>query len=287
MYGLKTVLAATDGSKHGGNAVLTGAALALRAGARFEVLRSGNKPALPDILDTMLDDAPEFQYESIERARKNGGAETCGVDVSCARVHVVSHPVAPPFIWRAGAPTSDLLVVGVHPRRVRDRLSVGSSAKRVIHRTQCPVMIVKRRQQDPFLRILAAVDLSQDTQSVLGAAAAVAQVDRGELRVLHVAAPPRQIVREAAVIRVQAPRRPAHGRLEQLLGEAMLPSEVAVDSRVREGHAGHEILREAKEWNANLIVVGTNGLGFFNRALPYSTPLFVLRHSSRTTMVVP
>jgi nucleotide-binding universal stress UspA family protein len=249
MCGLKTVLAATDGSKHGANAVLTGAAVPLRAGARFEVVRSGDKPALPDILDTMLD-APEFQCQLIERARKNGKAEARGADVSRARLHVVSDPAPPPISSRAGELKTDLLVVGVHPRKVLARLSVGSSAKRVIHRTQCPVMFVKRRQQDPFLRILAAVDLSRDAESVFEAAAAVARVDHGELRVLYVAAPLSQMVRGAVVIRAQTLRRSAHSRIGQLLGEAKLPSEVAVDGRVREGHAGHEILREAKEWDA-------------------------------------
>jgi nucleotide-binding universal stress UspA family protein len=56
---------------------------------------------------------------------------------------------------------------------------------------------------------------------------------------------------------------------------------------VREGHAGQEILHAAEEWNADLVVMGAHGFGFFNRLLLGSISTYVLRHGNRATLVVP
>ncbi|NIR29067.1 MAG: universal stress protein, partial [Gammaproteobacteria bacterium] len=82
-------------------------------------------------------------------------------------------------------------------------------------------------------------------------------------------------------------RHHARNQFEQVLSEVSLPSELMVSREIREGHAGHEILHEAKAWGADLIVVGTHGFGFFNRLLLGSTSVYVLRHGHCDVLVVP
>jgi nucleotide-binding universal stress UspA family protein len=66
-----------------------------------------------------------------------------------------------------------------------------------------------------------------------------------------------------------------------------MASEATVEARTREGEAGEGILEEAQDWDADLIVLGTHGFGFFDRLMLGRTSLYVLRHGHRATLVVP
>jgi nucleotide-binding universal stress UspA family protein len=75
--------------------------------------------------------------------------------------------------------------------------------------------------------------------------------------------------------------------MEKVLEAAPLVDEESVQPRMREGRSGHEILEEAQDWDADLIVTGTHGFGFFDRLLWGSTSLYLLRHGHRATLIVP
>ncbi len=82
-------------------------------------------------------------------------------------------------------------------------------------------------------------------------------------------------------------RRKGREETERVLEAVGLTGEEAIQGRMREGHAGREILEEAQDWDSDLIVVGSHGFGFFDRLMLGSTALFVLRHGHRATVVVP
>jgi len=82
-------------------------------------------------------------------------------------------------------------------------------------------------------------------------------------------------------------RRHGHELMERVLEAADLLGEEAVGAHMRQGHAGREILEEAQEWKADLVVLGTHGFNFFDRLLLGSTSLYVLRHGQLATLVVP
>ncbi|MHC4233496.1 MAG: universal stress protein [Planctomycetota bacterium] len=142
-------------------------------------------------------------------------------------------------------------------------------------------------RREPYRRIIAAIDLSDETGPVVESAWTVAKVDGGEVRALFVLEPLPKVMARVARFREEERVHKAEAEIERLLDTADLLSEERIIRRIRKGHAGREILREAQEWNADLLVLGTHGFGFFDRLMLGSTSLYVLRHGHRAMLVVP
>jgi nucleotide-binding universal stress UspA family protein len=149
------------------------------------------------------------------------------------------------------------------------------------------VLVASNARREPYRRIIAAVDLSDETGSVLESAWTVAKVDGAEVRALFVLEPLPKVMARAARFPEAERVLNAEAEIERLLGATGLLSEERVVRRMREGHAGREILREAQEWDADLLVLGTHGFGFFDRLMLGGTALYVLRHGHRAMLVVP
>ncbi|QSZ66520.1 universal stress protein [Methanofollis aquaemaris] len=62
--------------------------------------------------------------------------------------------------------------------------------------------------------------------------------------------------------------------------------ELSIETHLRDGHAGNEILALADEVGADLIIIGSRGKSNIDRLLLGSVSEHVVRNSSCTTMVV-
>ncbi|KPK82401.1 MAG: hypothetical protein AMS25_02510 [Gemmatimonas sp. SM23_52] len=285
MPGLKRVLAATDGSEHGACAVATGARLARRAEAGFEVVSVAEVLLLPRAYEPEQGAGALYEDQLLALTRQKAEAQAREAGAPEAPVHVCGGLAAPVVADTARKLAADLIVVGAHPQPAVARFLVGSTAERVMRLAHCPVLVATERRSEPFRRILAAVDLSPRSRTTLETAATIGKVDDAEIRVLHVHEPLPPMLAEAALFGEQELVELRRGEFERLIAETTLPS--GMESRERYGHAGDEILGEAEEWDADLIVIGTHGHGFFNQLLLGSTSLYVLRHGHLATMVVP
>jgi nucleotide-binding universal stress UspA family protein len=286
MAEVKRVLAATDGSEHGLNAVVTGAAWARRAGASFEVATIVEVLLLPPEYAPPGVEPAEYELAFVRDAREK--AERQAEDAGTAGVPIhVRAGLAPQLVNRIADETeADLIVIGASPQPARASL-VGSTGRRTLYLAQRPVLLASEARREPLRRVLAAVDLSEMSGPVLEAAWALAKADGAELRALYVLEPLPLVLAKAASI--DEAERLRHGReqMEKVLEEAGLLGEESVHARMREGRSGHEILEEAQGWDADLVAVGTHGFGFFDRLLLGSTPLYMLRHGQRATLIVP
>jgi nucleotide-binding universal stress UspA family protein len=285
MRRLERVLAATDGSEHGAWAVATGAALARRTDAGFEVVSVAEVLLLPRAYELERGAGVLHEDQLLAATRQKAEAQAREAGAPEAPVHVSGGLAAPVVTDTARKLAADLIVVGAHPQPAVARFLVGSTAERVMRLAHCPVLVATERGGEPFRRILAAVDLSPRSRATLETAASIAEVDDAEILALHVHEPLPPMLAEAALFGEQELVELRRGEFERLIAETTPPS--GMESREREGHAGEEILEEAEEWDADLIVVGTHGHGFFNQLLLGSTSLYVLRHGQRATMVVP
>jgi nucleotide-binding universal stress UspA family protein len=61
---------------------------------------------------------------------------------------------------------------------------------------------------------------------------------------------------------------------------------VAITTHLKEGHAGNEIVKLAREVGADLIVLGSHGKSNLDRILLGSVSSFVVSHAPVSTMVV-
>ncbi len=228
-----------------------------------------------------------YEETFVKEARRRAGAQAEAAGAGHAPIHVRGGAAAPVISSTAKEQGADLIVVGAHPRRALTRFLVGSTAERVIRLAHRPVLVAVEARRQPFRRILAALDLSTQSEVVLETAAAIALADGAEVRALYVQEPLPPMLMEAAAFDQEEYRRQGRGQMERLLEEVALPAGVTAAGRVREGRAGHEILEEAQDWDADLVVLGTHGFGFFERLLLGSTSTHVLRHGQRATIIVP
>ena len=138
-------------------------------------------------------------------------------------------------------------------------------------------------------RILLATDGSKEAGRATETALSLAQKTGSELRVVHVhfwasesALDPEGLdpaVREEV-------RGRASERLEELVGEIEASGGAVEGSCLRVGRPDAQIVAEAEEVGAGLIVMGSRGFGRVRRALVGSVSDSVVRHAHCPVMVV-
>ena len=136
-----------------------------------------------------------------------------------------------------------------------------------------------------YERLLVAVDHSEVSARVLAAAKDLASLSNGKVWVLH--------LREKEVI-AQMGDVPSESDAEadQAVREGVdLLRQAGIDAEgeVRQttfGHAAREIVADAKEHDAGVIIMGSRGRGDFSGALLGSTAHKVIHLTDRPVMVV-
>jgi nucleotide-binding universal stress UspA family protein len=139
-----------------------------------------------------------------------------------------------------------------------------------------------------FQSILAAIDGSQKSGAALEVAIGEAKIHGAALHVVYVI--------ETGLfssIPMDNTWEVIYGLLENQGKEAELAAAkeagaqgLGITTHLKEGHAGEEIIRLAREVGADLIVVGSHGKSNLDRILLGSVSGFVVAHSPVSTMVV-
>ena len=136
-----------------------------------------------------------------------------------------------------------------------------------------------------YERLLVAVDHSEASARVLAAARDLASLSKGKVWVLH--------LREKEVI-AQMGDVPSESDAEadqavkdgvDLLRQAGIDAEGEV-RQTTFGHAAREIVADAKEHDAGVIIMGSRGRGDFAGALLGSTAHKVIHLTDRTVLVI-
>lgn len=137
--------------------------------------------------------------------------------------------------------------------------------------------------------LLCPIDFSDHSRRALRLARAIASFVNGRLIVLTVVDP---LLAEAASVRLSVDL--AKGETEPALAEfvnATWPGETAatppIGLRVRVGDPADAILATAAEVHADMIVMGTQGLGGLRKLLLGSTTEHVLRNTQTPVLAVP
>jgi nucleotide-binding universal stress UspA family protein len=141
-----------------------------------------------------------------------------------------------------------------------------------------------------FARVLCPTDFSEFATAALSYAAALAASYGSEIRLLHVLTP----------FPIVAPFGDVPGNVQlyesqRVQGQQALDAEaarvrrpgLAVDVELREGSAVHETLEAARDWGADLIVIGTHGRGGMERVVLGSVAEKVLRKAPCAVLAVP
>lgn len=138
-----------------------------------------------------------------------------------------------------------------------------------------------------FRRIMVAVDASEQCGWALATAARLAEQLGSRVGILHVIVEPAPVGTELGFIGT-----PTYAELEKeakrLVAEARkrLPADANVETMVRVGEPAGVIVHVAKEWDADLLVLGTHARGRLARLLLGSTAAYVVRHAHCAVLTV-
>jgi nucleotide-binding universal stress UspA family protein len=139
-----------------------------------------------------------------------------------------------------------------------------------------------------FQSILAAIDGSKKSEAALEIAIGEAKVHGAALHVVYVIE-----TGLFSTIPMDNTWEVIYGLLEKQGREAQLAAAkkaeslgIGITTHLKEGHAGNEILKIARELGADLIVLGSHGKSNLDRILLGSVSSFVVSHSPVSTLVV-
>jgi len=183
-----------------------------------------------------------------------------------------------------------LIVMGTHGRQGLDRLTMGSVTEKVLRKSRCPVLAVRKPGHDfvapkdkaepvHLKKIIYATDFSDTALRALDYALSLAMEYNSELTLLHV-----------------LEEMPGTGDLQSATGRALrqlenpIPQDAGnwctIKPVVRLGKPYEEIIQLALESQADLIVMGVRGRNALDLSLFGSTTHRVLQLGSSPVLAV-
>jgi nucleotide-binding universal stress UspA family protein len=287
---IRTVLAGTDLDRDSDALVSVALAVARAAGAKLHAAYAFDPPlGFMSELGAGVDPAVLAAEE--QRCREALAEQVRRLGIGAGELHGQTlhagspHRVLPELATEIGA---DLVVLGATGGgRLHRRL--GSTADRVLRRATCPVLVVRGELRIPPRTVLAPVDLSPLAAEALSTGLdLLAEVGGGTapdveaLFVLSVVQ--RQVAPQFTPEQVD---RFAAEELSRFVEEHAGPAAGQVRRKVRAGNTREEIFAEVADFHPDLILLGTHGLGGFDRFVIGSVAADVTREAPCSVLVVP
>ena len=290
MTPIATILVATDFSPDGNNAVWRAALLARQLDADLRLMHVVHSAGLKPLHHWLLRPIDiDLQAAAARATLRQLSAEIAGRHDVTAAVEVrVGDPHEE--LLRASA-QADLLVLGQRGRKPWKSLVLGGTADHMLRTSRTPVLVVKRKADAPYRRVLVPVDLTPHSDAAVQVGASLAP--SADIEVFHAIDSAREaVLREADV--TQAILREARARDEARVNARMRRSvaRLGLDGRrvnfsLTYGHAVPSTLRVLRAAGADLVVVGPGGASAGIRFLLGSVSHRLLTLADCDTLIVP
>lgn len=293
MTSLEHLLAATDRSELSLRAVDRGFLLARDSGARFTVMQALALGPLEELRNWLGDQTTTLSH-AIEAEARAALAQIVG---DPARNHGVAAEIRlEPGLALAAVPQcarelgADLVLVGAHGESFLPRMLLGSTVSRLLRKSTCPVLVVKKPAAAPYRRVLIPIDFSP------GSALAVTHARRvapdAHLELLHVFEVPFEGKMQFAGVSkdlIEQYRSEARQHASRRLHE--MAAAIGLDAGgytgvVLHGDAVQETLGEALRHDHDLIAMGKHGAHLSEELLLGSVTKRVLAASQCDVLVV-
>lgn len=282
---MKHIMVATDFSERSDRALRRATLLAKQTGASITLVT-----AVDEDKPRHLVDEEKREAEVLLRAMSATVRDVDGVPCE-ARVALAEPSQA--IIQAANEAGPDLLVIGPHRRQLFRDIFVGTTAERTIRNAPCPVLMVNATPAGPYRHVLLTTDLSDGSGDAMTSYVELHLADQLPHSVLYVFDVPMLRLALSSGITEREKRqsiedewRKASISLSTFLASVPL-QHVNSLLRYEEKAANHEILAEAAEVPADLIVLATHGRRGLEKLLLGSVTEKVLRDSEVDVLAVP
>lgn len=267
MSPISRIVVATDFSVFSERAVQRAAHIAKQHDADLHVLHVVRPLDLYPSLTLTRDEFGHYDedLQEAERTRVERIAATLTAQFGI-RVHPATrlgraHAEVAAYLQEVSA---DLVVAGSRGESTLMDLVLGSTASRLLRVAKCPVLIVKKLAEDPYRKVLAAVDFSPVSAALVGYALSLAH--GAPVEALHVlGSEVEERLRKAKFVRVDIAdwlgrqRAEAETQLEALLSS--IGNGGAVRRLVHPGFPPAAICQYIEAGSVDLVVLGRHGYG--------------------------
>jgi nucleotide-binding universal stress UspA family protein len=239
---------------------------------------------------TLIQDATEAAQALVKSAAAR--LASCGLDTTTAVIqgHARSSIVEYAEGWGA-----DFVIVGSHGHGAFARLLLGSVAQAVVRHAPCSVEVVRAAIPESArtrraMRILLGTDGSDCSIAAARSVAERPWPEGSEVSVLsavHVVEPPTGWYVDSKLI--DRLRSEADEQAQQSLADArkiLVPAGLKVMTALLRGDPRAVIVDQAKEWNADLLVLGSHGRRGLTRMFLGSVSEAVVTHAHCSVEVI-
>lgn len=252
----------------------------------LSVVEDGDVP-----LKTWRDEGYEISAVRREMQRRGEQISTFGVE-RLRRIGIAAQVVImrgnPEFLisFAARSWPADLIIIRAHNRKdFRSRL-LGSVAKSVVESAPCSVDLVRAREKTDAhgFRVLLATDGSVASIAASQAIAEMSWPENTEVRVVSVINPITYSLEELGLTRGTGTDQ-AH----RAIGDAvrvLSATPLKLSAEVIAGRAARQIIERARNWGADLIVLGANDRRGLSRLLFRSTSAAVANRAHCSVRVI-
>ena len=284
------VLVATDGSKYGGWGLNWVAKLPFAKPAQVMVLHVLDIGALraPFLSQPVMAGSERYIQEEIQRmeARSVKTLKEAKQQLAALKLKGTARKeqgaIAPTILKRA--PKRDgLLVVGSQGLDALDRFMLGSVSTNLIQHATCPVLVVKE-EAAPLRRITLATDGSDASANALAFVLTKFQPDRSTGKSgrapIHVS-----VIHVMPFIKYPGLKEAGLRLVEQSV-QKLIKAGFTAEPLCQFGKPADEIMNVAAKHQADLIVMGAQGLGAIDRFLLGSVSTRVVEQANCSVLVV-
>ena len=278
------ILLATDGSEDAELATTTAAALAKSTGSELHLVNVG---VVAPALLAPLDVEPARVEREVRDVLGEQARKVENVGGAVAQSHVRVGEAAREVVNLAEEIGTGLIAVGSRGRGKAKRMLMGSVSDAVVRHAHCPVMVVRRKPVVFPAKILLATDGSEEAELAARTAADLAGKTGSELHLVHVLAlPPETLYDPFGTDAREEFEKRGRARLEELTEKLEASGGAVEGAHFRVGSPDAEIVAQAEEVGADVVVLGSRGLGVMRRALMGSVSDSVVRHAHCPILVV-
>ncbi len=276
-HGSEPILLAAHGMKESDAAVRAAGQLSDATGRDVRVLAVLELPPMVASeygFVVPIEDLGEERRDGLLARVRNQLAEVVGRDVKWP-IELRSGDPATTIAREAQSINAALIVMGLGHHQLMDRVFGSETALHTLRASHTPIFAVPQSYSKLPSHAVSGVDFSGAGMAAAHSAM-VYLPTLTRFTLVHVA--PRWDLQPTAYAEWRADYERGVGpAFERVIRELDAPSNVTVTTAIREGKTTKELLAAADEVGADVIVVGSKGLGFLDRVLVGSTATGVIR----------
>jgi nucleotide-binding universal stress UspA family protein len=298
---VRRILIPVDFSKPSLDSIDYASRLATRLGAELNLVHVFEQYVFGGLAEIPTS-VPDEEIAIRARTQLETIAKRHGIPLRAEHIHVTEGRPVEEICRLASKLQIDLIVIPTHGNTGLKRLTLGSTAERVVRYSPCPVLVLRsvpparRRGVLPaasvrFSKILVPTDFSKGAMKALTFAKSLAQEFNAKLILLNSVAlqyylSSDEYARYDLPLLMQQAEKASREQMRDVIRTTDWGG-IKVEGSLQIGHAGDKICSRAKDFGADLIVTATHGRTGLKHVLIGSTAEYVVRHAHCPVLVVP